>query len=289
MAKKVESNEAIGNKQSTEPDRSARAMMVRGGIGGIGKSSFLVNVADAFSIASVPLDLLQIDDQTKIERMTGQPVTTIDVAVFRRSREDGWALQRAIAPFYNVVVGMPATGRWCAIEIAGGLSAVADDAFLSIDMAEEIEELRIAVDAHIVVVASEESVRHAALEAQRHALCFPGSRLVFILNNRYGPVRSFLNDVSVDLGKPVLRLLEEHATIVVRRVQPESIRLWENLGIRPSQIARWRVEGGYEKVCAETGLDRLEARLFASEIVGWSADIREQLIAIYPVLGGSDV
>jgi hypothetical protein len=264
------------------------AMMIGGNIGGIGKSSFVVNLADSFRIAQQPLDLLQLDEQGKVARMTGQPVTSIDLAVLQNGRDDEWALQRALRPIYDTIVSMPETRRSCAIETAGGMSALAHDAFAIIDLAEETAELGIPVDAHILVVASEESLRQMILEAERHHRSFPGGRIIFVLNNRLGNVRRFIEEVSDDLSKPAAQLLIENTSIVMRRVAPPTMKLWEKLCVRPSRIAEWRVKGGYARVAAETGLDRLEAKLFAGEIVGWAASIREQLIALYPELEMAD-
>lgn len=264
------------------------AMMIGGNIGGIGKSSFFINLADSFRIARQPLDLLQLDEQGKVARMTGQPVTSIDLAVLQNGRDDEWALQRALRPIYDTIVSMPETGRSCAIETAGGMSALAHDAFAIIDLAEETAELGIPVDAHILVVASEESLRQMILEAERHRRSFPGGRIIFVLNNRLGNVRRFIEEVSDDLSKPAAQLLIENTSIVMRRVAPPTMKLWEKLCVRPSRIAEWRVQGGYARVAAETGLDRLEAKLFAGEIVGWAASIREQLIALYPELEMAD-
>lgn len=260
------------------------AMMIGGNLGGIGKSCHFINVVDCFQIARQPLDLLQLDEQGKVARMTGQPVASIDLAVFQNARDDEWALQRAMRPVYDTIVSMRETGRSCAIETAGGMSALAHDAYAVIDLAEETVELGIRVDAHILVVASEESLRQMLLEAERHRRSFPGGRLVFVLNNRLGGVRRFIEEVSDDLGRPAAKLLAENPTIVMRRVAPPSMKLWERLCVPASRIAQWRVEGGYARVAAETSLDRLEAKLFAGEIVGWAASIREQLIALYPEL-----
>lgn len=273
--------------KATPPDRAAPlpvAMMIGGNLGGIGKSSFFVNLADSFHVARRPLDLLQLDEQSKVARMTGQPVTSIDLAVFQNARDDEWALQRAMRPIYDTIVSMPETGRSCAIETAGGMSALAHDAYAVIDLAEETAELGIPADAHILVVASEESIRQMVLEAQRHRRSFPGGRVIFVLNNRLGNVRRFIEEVSDELSKPAAKLLAENRSIVMRRVAPPTMKLWERLCVRPSRIAEWRVQGGYARVAMETGLDRLEAKLFAGEIVGWAASIREQLIALYPEL-----
>lgn len=67
------------------------------------------------------------------------------------------------------------------------------------------------------------------------------------------------------------------------------MKLWEKLAVSPFRIAEWRIDGGYARIMSETGLDRLEAKLFAGEIVGWAANIREQLIGLYPTLGTTDV
>jgi hypothetical protein len=265
------------------------ALMIGGNLGGIGKSSYLILLADTYRIAGQPLDLLQLDEQSKVERMTGQMVTSVNLAVFQNGREDEWAVQRAMRPIYDTIVSMAQTGRCCAIETAGGMSAITHDAFAVMDLVEETEELGIAVDAHILVVASEESLRQMLLETERHHQTFPGGRIVYVLNNRLGNVRTVIGEVADDLRQPVTKLLAEHPSITMRRVAPPTMKLWEKLAVSPFRIAQWRIDGGYGRIAAETGLDRLEAKLFAGEIVGWAAGVRQQLIELYPSLEMTDV
>lgn len=261
------------------------AISVGGNLGGIGKSTYLIVLNDSFRIVGTPLDLLQLDEQGKLARMTGQPVTSVDLAVFQNAKEDEWAVQRAMRPVYDTIIAMAQTGRCCAYETAGGMSSIAHDAFALMDIVEETEELGISIHAHILVVASEESLKQMLLETERHRRTFPGGHIVYVLNNRLGNVRAFIDEVSDELRHPVLALLAEAPSITMRRLAPPTMKLWEKLAVSPFRIAEWRVEGGYPRVMAETGLDRLEAKLFAGEIVGWAADIREQLIGLYPMLG----
>ena len=273
-------------KKLSEPiTPSPIAIIVAGNVGGIGKSSYLINLSDCFAIASRPLDLLQVDGQDKVGRMTGQPVTSIDLAVFSSVREDEWAVQRAMRPLYDTIVAMPETGRSCAIEIGGSMSAMTYEALAVIDMAEETEELGIPVDCHIVVVSSDESLQQAILEVDRHRAAFPGGRIVFVLNNRLHDVRRFIEEDAADeLRRPMLKLLAENPVITMRQVAKPTMKLWNKLAVRPSLVATWRVTGGYGLVAQRTGLDRFEAKLFAGEIVGWSGGLRHQLTGIYPML-----
>ena len=278
-------------KSKSSPDLhtvSPTAIMVGGNLGGIGKSSLLTVLADSFRIAGKPLDLLQLDEQSKVARMTGQPVTSVNLAVFQNTREDEWAVQRAMRPIYDTIIAMAQTGRCCAIETAGGMSAIAHDAFAVMDLVEETDELGIKIDAQILVVASEESLKQMVLETERHRRTFPGGRIVYVLNNRMGNVRAFIDEVADELRQPVLKLLYDSPHITMHRVAPPTMRLWEKLAVSPFRIAEWRIDGGYGRIMTETGLDRLEAKLFAGEIVGWAANIREQLIALYPALEPTD-
>jgi hypothetical protein len=267
---------------------SPTAIMIGGNLGGIGKSSQLTVLADSFRIAGKTLDLLQLDEQSKVSRMTGQPVVSINLAVFQNTREDEWAVQRAMRPIYDTIISMAQTGRCCAIETAGGMSAIAHDAFAIMDLVEETEELGIKIDAHILIVASEESLKQMLLETERHRSTFPGGRIIYVLNNRLGNVRTFIDEVADDLRLPILELLANNPHITMHRVAPPTMKLWEKLAVSPFRIAQWRIDGGYTRIMAETGLDRLEAKLFAGEIVGWAANIREQLVALYPMLETTD-
>jgi hypothetical protein len=265
-----------------------RALLIGGNIGGIGKTSYLALLAGAMTLAELPIDLLQLDDQAKLARLTGLPVTSLDIAIFRKGAEDSWAAQRALRPLYDAVAAMPETGRSVGFEIGGGASSVAHDGLRLIDLADEVEELGLTVDAHIVVVASEESVRQAVIEVARVRETLPRANVVLVLNNRYGSVKRFVEQTSPDIATPMAKLLDSHPSVTMGQVRPDVMRLWERLGVQPPQIVRWRMEGGYARVCAETGLDRFEARLFGGELVGWAELVRESLIALYPDLEKCD-
>jgi hypothetical protein len=273
-------------KQSKKslPGGWPRAIIVGGNIGGIGKTSYLALLAGAMALASLNIDLLQLDEQEKLARLTGLPVTSLDVAVFRKAAGDSWAAQRALRPLYDALVAMPETGRSVGFEIGGGASAVAHDGLRLIDIADEVHELGLTVDAHVVVVASEESIRQAPVEVARVRETLPDANIVLVLNHRYGPVKKFLGQASPDVSAPMAKLLENHPCVTMGQVRPDVMRLWERLGVQPAQIVRWRIEGGYARVCAETGLDRFEARLFGGELVGWAELVREDLLALYPAL-----
>lgn len=273
-------------KRKIAADNLARALIVSAGLGGVGKSTYVAGLADTFEMAGVPLDILQIDEQTKLARMTGQPVTTIDLAVFHRAREDGWAAQQAVAPLFHALVDMPTTKRWFACEIGGAMSAITHDVLRLVDIAEEVTDLGLAIDTHVLVVATEESAKQAMREIERARETIPEGRIVLVCNGRHGSVRRFLESSDPSVAKPLLDIMQELPVVNMGRLDPRTIQIWERLCVRPSQLARWRVEGGYQKICAETGLDRLEAKLFAGEIVAWAYTIRQQLAAIYPVLGG---
>jgi hypothetical protein len=276
-------------KQPKQPKQAfstawPRAMGFGGNLGGIGKTSYLALTVDAMSLAAIDVDLLQIDEQQKLARLTGQPVVSLDVAVFRKAVGDSWAAQKAIRPLYEAIVAMPQTARSVAWEIGGSTSAMTHDALRLVDIADEVEELGLTIDSHVLVVASEDSIRQAPIEVARMEETFPTVNTILVLNNRYGSVRGFLEQLPEDVAMPCARLLDRHPVVNMGLVRPDVMRLWERLGVRPSQIVRWRLEGGYARICAETGLDRFEARLFAGELIGWAEEVREALIQVYPAL-----
>jgi hypothetical protein len=270
------------------PDIWPRIHSVVGNIGGIGKTSYLSVMTDALRLADLEVDLYQVDEQEKLARLTGLPVVNLDLAVAGKSIADSWAAQRAIKPLYDAIVAMPQTGRSVGFEIGGNASAVTHDALRLLDIADELAELKLTIDAHVVVVASEESIRQAPIEVARMTQTVPEANIVVVVNQRYGPVSTFIKQLPDDVAAPCARLLEARPTVTMRQVRPDVMRLWERVGVRPSQIVRWRLEGGYARVCAETNLDRFEARLFAGELVGWAELVREDLIKIYPRLEAAD-
>jgi hypothetical protein len=270
------------------PDIWPRILAVTGNIGGIGKTTYLSVVTEALRLTDLEVELFQVDEQEKLARLTGLPVVNLDLAVAGKSVADSWAAQRAIKPLYDSIIAMPNSGHNVAFEIGGNASTVTHDALRLLDIADEVDELKLNIDAHVVVVASEESIRQAPIEAARMTKTVPDSNIVVVVNQRYGPVSAFIKQLPDDVAAPCARLLEERPTVTMRQVRPDVMRLWERLGVRPSQIVRWRLEGGYARVCAETRLDRFEARLFAGELVGWAELVREDLIRIYPRLEAVD-
>jgi hypothetical protein len=276
------------NRFEPLPDIWPRILAVTGNIGGIGKTSYMSVLTEAMRLADLKVELFQVDEQEKLARLTGLPVTNLDLAVAGKSIVDSWAAQRAIRPLYDAIVAMPETGHSVAFEIGGNASGVTHDALRLLDIADEVAELKLNIDAHVVVVATEESVRQAPIEVARMIKTVPEANTIVVLNHRYGSVSAFLKQLPDDLAAPCARLVEELPTVTMRQVRPDVMRLWERLGVRPSQIVRWRLEGGYARVCTETGLDRFEARLFAGELVGWAELVREDLIRVYPRLEAVD-
>lgn len=256
--------------------------------GGVGKTTYAVQLATSYALAGWPIDLFQMDTKAKLGAKTGRPVVSLSVADRHAGYADELAPGDVIAPWYRALTDNPQTRRSTLLEVGGANAALFHEGILDFDLQEDIELLGLNVVAFVLVRSGEDAARQLLRELGRLEANLPGARAVIVRNEVSGcPVAasSLLEPV---LRKAVLSALRRYPSLRMPRVNPRTMLVYERLHVTPDVVVSWH-SADYTEAMRRTGLPRDEAKKVVRHVAAWSGIVQDEIARILPaLLGGRD-
>jgi hypothetical protein len=274
-------------KQSLMSSTSPAALIVTADDGGVGKTHFGVQLANAFHLYGKPLDLYQIDTKGKLAAKSGQEVTSL-VVPERQSRAEELVAADVIAPWYRAVTAMPETGRSSLLEVGGAMAGMFHAAITDLDLTEDIDALHLDMVVFVLCKAGEDSVAQLLRELGRLERNMPNARPVIVANEFVGNPVASAQYLDSGLRKAFSAALKKHPVIRMPKMRARSMAIYERMHVLPSTIVGWHLDN-YAEAIQRVGGQRDEAKLFVKDVAEWSGVILEEIERVLPTLaGGSD-
>lgn len=273
-------------KPRNEPDDAAPtsiAAIVTADDGGVGKTSFAVQLVTAFRLAGRALDLYQMDSKGKLAAKSGEAVTSLLVSDRQPGRGNDLIPSDVIAPWYRATTSMPDSRRSTLLEVGGAMGSLFHAGIVDLDLAEDIETLKLTVVPFVVCKAGEDSATQLLREIKRLERNLPNATPVIVLNEVAGNPIDAAQYVAEDVRKPFSGTLKKYRTIRMPKVRPRSMAIYERMHVLPSDIVAWHADN-YNEAIRRTGRPRDEAKIFVKDIAEWSGLMLEQIEQILPFL-----
>lgn len=261
---------------------------IDGDVGGIGKSTLAVLMAMMFGLLDLPLDVFELDEQSKLARFLGADhVTSLHGAKLEADADGERDLIPIFAPLHRALEGMHLSQRSVLLEVGGALTGIWNSFIREVDLEEDLQALGIRLVVFLVLVTGEESARQVVAQARELRQILPSAEVVIVRNERDGCPRKEAQHLPPDLRKALLQALKTCPNIGMPRLGPKSRRIYDRLGLMPSEIIAWHRDH-YREAMARTGERLLESKRVVKDIAAWSADVRKELVGVLPFLGGHD-
>lgn len=259
---------------------------VDGDVGGIGKSTLAVLMAMAFGLVDLPLDVFELDEQSKLARFLGSDrVTSLHGAKLDADADGERDLIPVFAPLHRALEEMHHSKRSVLLEVGGALTGIWNSFIREVDLEEDLQALGIRLVVFLVLITGEESARQVVTQVRELRQILPSAEIVIVRNERDGCPRKEAQHLPPDLRKALLQALKSCPNIGMPRLGPKSRRIYDRLGLVPSEILAWHRDH-YREAMARTGEGLLESKRVVKAIALWSADVRDELVRVLPFLGG---
>lgn len=257
------------------------AGVVLSGIGGSGKSTFTLTMADLAEVSGLSLDIIQFDHQSKLSETLGRDIITLDSAIARKSRSNPDAIVELFEPFTDRVASLRDTKRGLLMEVGGGLTPIFHDHNRLVDLNEDLVDLGVHLTVFLVVLATPEAIGQATIELDRLKEILPDARVVVVENRWRGAVAEMMPYLDDSVRKRTKRMLADYPVLVMPRVEGTSLRHAERVHARLIDIIDWDLATVMEK----TGLKRGAARLMRGDVAAYLAAMESGLANVLPMLG----
>jgi len=257
------------------------AGVVLSGIGGSGKSTFTLTVADLAEVSGLSLDIIQFDHQSKLSETLGRDIITLDSAIARKSRSNPDAIVELFEPFTDRLASLRDTKRGLLMEVGGGLTPIFHDHNRLVDLNEDLVDLGVHLTVFLVVLATPEAIGQATIELDRLKEILPDARVVVVENRWRGAVFEMMPYLDDPVRKRTKRMLADYPVLVMPRVEGTSLRHAERVHARLIDIIDWDLATVMEK----TGLKRGAARLMRGDVAAYLAAMESGLANVLPMLG----
>jgi len=261
------------------------AIIVTADDGGVGKTTLAVQVVTAFRLAGQPLDLFQMDSKGKLAAKSGERVTSLLVSDQQVSRSDDLVPSDVIAPWYRSTTAMQQSHRSTLLEVGGALGSLFHAGIVDVDLAEDIDTLKLTIIPLVVCKAGEDSAVQLLRELARLERNLPNAKPIIVLNEVVGNPVDAAQYLADDLRKHFTDALKKYSTIRVPKVRARSMAFYERMHALPSEIVGWHAND-YEEAIRRTGRPRDESKIFVKDIAEWSGLMQTQIERVLPLLGG---
>jgi hypothetical protein len=266
---------------ATLPNLLPLLMIVVSGKGGVGKTLLSLVIADLFTLAGLPLDVVQFDDQQRLAKALGCYVLSLDLAVLKRARKDPSALTKVFAPLFALIEAMRRTGRSVLVDVGATQQHALFDYAVLTELAADLDEFGIAGRVLVPTVIDPESLRQASHQLRRAADVFPALDRVVVLNERDGQFDALPRESAAGelYASEIAPLFGQIAAIRMPRIEANSWGFFERQNARLIDVIGWDVP----TTMAMSGLPRPEAKLARGDVAAFFATIETELARVLPV------
>lgn len=266
--------------QQTLASAPSILLTVLSGKGGVGKTLLALAIADLFELNECPLNIVQIDDQTRLSDSLKQSVHTVDIAYLKRARKDPNALLTAFSKTYDFITGIPGGDASLLIDIGATQQHAFFDYSSLIELNDDLKEKSISGFGFVPVVAEPESIRQSVNQIARLRAVLPILQPVLVLNERDGSFAG-LNRFS-EAGRLFLDELEplmgSVKTLTMPRIEAGSWQLFERHNMRPIDV----IAADTSRLIELTGLSRPEAKVARGDVASWFDTVEQELRGVIP-------
>ena len=261
-------------------------ILVLSGKGGVGKTLLSLLIADLCDLNNISLDVVQIDDQSRLAKSLGRDVVSIDIALLKKARKNPNILTAAFAPLYDFIATMPVSGRSLLVDIGATQQHLLLDYAALTELDDDLREYGMSGLAFVPVVADPESIDQAARQIQALGRVLPSLKVCLIFNERDGRFAD-LAPGSV-AGELYLRQLEPLLTttphITMPRIEGGSWAFFERQHCHLIEVVSYDVP----TTMAVSGLTRPEAKLARGDVASWMQVMEQAVAAVLPLAKASD-
>lgn len=276
--------------RKNEPSKAAPdpiAVIVTADDGGVGKTTLAVQLVTALRLADRPLDLFQMDSKGKLAAKSGEQVTSLLVSDGHAARGADLIPSDVIAPWYQVTTAMPETRRSTLLEVGGAMGSLFHAGIVDLDLAEDVEALKLTIVPFVVCKAGEDSAIQLLRELARLQRNLPSVSPVIVLNQVVGNPVDAAQYLADDVRKPFMAALKKHRTIEMPKVRARSMAIYERMHALPCEIVAWHADN-YSEAIRRTGGKRDQAKIFVKDVAEWSGRMQEQIERVLPSLAGAN-
>lgn len=262
------------------------AAIVTADDGGVGKTTFAVQLVTAFHLGSLPLDLFQMDSKGKLAAKSGQTVSSLLVSDRQTGRGGELIPSDVIAPWYRATTAMPESRRSTLLEVGGAMGSLFHAGIVDLDLAEDIDALKLNIVPFVLCKAGEDSATQLLRELARLERNLPNASPIVVLNEVAGNPNDAAQYLADEVRKPFLAALKKHSTIRMPQVRARSMAIYERMHALPCEIVSWHADNYSEAIRRNGGL-RDEAKIFVKDIAEWSGRMQEQIERVLPFFAGA--
>ncbi|MGO4286476.1 AAA family ATPase [Bosea sp. TAB14] len=241
--------------------------------GGEGKSLTALALADRAQLSSVPIGIVQVDDQGRLPLLLGPDVVTIRIDP-RLARRDPSAELRAFTPLYETIEQTSTVGGLTIIEFGANMASRGALWAGMVDLDEELREMGTTPLIITPVGATAESLRLGARAAHAFLDKLPTARIALIENERDGLIQKLhpASDAAAAYRDEIVPLMAGATVLRMPLVEGASWRVFEAAGVRPVDVVSMAVSD----IMALTGLPKPEAKIARGDIAAWTSVVCDE-------------
>ena len=249
-----------------------------GGKGGIGKSMFSLAYLDLCELNGVGVDVMQLDDQARLEKSLKRQIVSLDLRTAKRARQDPKALTKTFAPLHEALVNLKQVGRSLHLDVGATQQHSLFDYAGLVALDEDLQDFGVTGIAFIILTADAEAIGQAARALDSVQSILSSLHAVLVVNERDGSANDLPHDSGARREYDTL-VAQHHLGGPVVRMPLIPAGSWQSFE-RHSMRFLDVVAMDTQNVMSATGLSRPEAKLARGDVQA-AFDLLEQDLAMH--------
>lgn len=229
--------------------------------GGVRKTATAMRIAAVAMEADIPVHIVQIDDQSRIEVLYPGRVTTIRLPSAEEVRRNDLAEATALDPLLNRLVYTP--DGIVVVDVGANYDERVTQFLAAMDYPAESANAGIVNIGIVPMTTEQDAVVLGARSIRRFGACFPESRLIVARcqdGGDFGSLQAQAQKAFDDVVGPLTA--DPHNVLDLAYLRPRSRQTLERLGCTAEQLASMSPK----ELVARTGLLGAEARLILADL-----------------------
>lgn len=229
--------------------------------GGVRKTATAMRIAAVAMEDGIPVHLVQVDDQSRIEALYPGRVTTIKLPSAETVRRDDLAEAAAFDALLTRLLDTPE--GIVIVDVGANYDQRVMEFLAAMDYPDESAQAGIETIGIVPMTTEQDAVMLGVRSIRRFAACFPDSRLIVARCQDGGDFGSLQTQAQKAFDEVVGPLIADpHNVIDLAFLRPRSRQTLERLGCTAEQLASMPPN----ELVARTGLLRAEARLILADL-----------------------
>lgn len=229
--------------------------------GGVRKTATAMRIAAVAMEGGIPVHLVQVDDQSRIEALYPGRVTTIKLPSAETVRRDDLAEATASDPLLTRLLDTPE--GIVVVDVGANYDQRVIEFLAAMDYPNESTRAGIDTIGIVPMTTEQDAVMLGVRSIRRFAACFPDSRLIVARCQDGGDFGSLQIQAQKAFDEVVGPLITDPRNVIdLAFLRPRSRQTLERLGCTAEQLASMPPN----ELVARTGLLRAEARLILADL-----------------------